>query len=272
VVTPANAPVTGSGSILVLGGVTDGAGTVTDVIQRGTLAADGSVASWSSGDALPAPLHSFGAAIAFGQLYVWGGAGTGNVPVASAYRAEIQPSGALGAWEQLAAMPFARAYFGYGVFAGHLYALGGDSTVTAPGTGTLTGGGRIASIAYAKIDLESRDLAAAGWISNPANLIKGTSKHTALVAGGNVLVTAGLYNGAATGATEESYAQLNADGTLGSFNGATGSNTILSQGGGNLYNHAVAGYVDADGVFHVLVLGGDDVNAPGTKHAEVFFY
>jgi hypothetical protein len=272
VATPANAPVTDSGFILVLGGITDGQGTVTAAIQRGVLAADGSVTSWSFAGTLPQPLHSFGAAIVFGQLYVWGGAGTGNVPAAAAYRAQIQPGGGLGAWQPLAALPFPRAHFGYGAFAGRLYALGGDSTVTAPGAGALTGAGRISAVTYARIDLQSRDLTAAGWVDNPATLIKATSKHTALVAGGNVLVTAGLYNGAATGATEESYARLNADGTLGSFNGATGSNTILSQGGGNLYNHAVVGYVDGEGAFHVLVLGGDDVNAPGTKHAEVFFY
>jgi len=272
VATPANAPVSGSGFILVLGGITDAHGTVTGTIQRGTLAADGSVTSWSSAGTLPQPLHSFGAAIVFGQLYVWGGAGTGNTPSAAAYRAAISPGGGLGSWQPLAALPFARAHFGYGAFAGRLYALGGDSTATAPSAGALPGGGRISTVTHAKIDLQSRDLTAAGWGDNPATLIKATSKHTALVAGGNVLVTAGLYNGAATGATEESYAQLNADGTLASFNGATGSNTILSQGGGNLYNHAVAGYVDADGAFHVLVLGGDDVNAPGTKHAEVFYY
>lgn len=272
VATPANSRVSGTGFVLVLGGATDAAGTPTSAIQRGALQADGSVASWTAGGTLPLPLHSFGAAIVFGQLYVWGGAGIGNVPVATAYRAEIQSDGALGSWQQLAALPFPRAYFGAGAFAGHLYALGGDSTTTAPGAGALTGGGRVSTVTYAGIDLQSRDLTAAGWVDNPSALIKTASKHTALVAGGNVLVTAGLYNGAATGATEESYAQINADGTLGSFNGATGSNTILSQGGGNLYNHAVVGYVDADGAFHVLVLGGDDVNAPGTKHAGGLYY
>jgi hypothetical protein len=30
--------------------------------------------------------------------------------------------------------------------------------------------------------------------------------------------------------------------------------------------------VDGAGVAHVLVLGGDDVNAPGKKHKEVWFY
>lgn len=31
-------------------------------------------------------------------------------------------------------------------------------------------------------------------------------------------------------------------------------------------------YTDATGVSHVLVLDGDDVNAPGKKRAEVWFY
>jgi hypothetical protein len=272
VATPTNSPVTGSGFIYVLGGATDSAGQPTAVIQRGTLAGDGTVGAWTSGGTLPVALHSFGAAIVFGNLYIWGGVGTDNAPVATAYRAEIQSTGALGAWQTLDALPFGRGYFGFGAFAGHLYALGGDSSATAPNAGALTGAGRIATITYAQIDLRTRDLDDAGWVDNPGGLIKSTSKHTALVAGGSVLVTAGLYNGAATGATEESYGSLNADGTVGSVGGATGSNTIQSGGGGNVFNHAVVGYVDGNGAFHVLVLGGDDVNSPGTKHNKVFFY
>lgn len=272
VASPNNSLVTGSGVVFVLGGVTDAADTPTGGIQRGSIQADGTIGAWTSGGTLPAPLHSFGAAIAFGHLYVWGGAGAGNVPVATAYRAEIQATGALGPWQTLTPLPSARAHFGYGAFAGRLYAFGGDSSTTAPEAGSLVGSQRVSAITYAQIDLRSGDLTDAGWLDNPAALIKTTSKHTALVAGGNVLVTAGLYNGAATGATEESYAQLSANGTVGSFNGATGSNTILSGGGGNLFNHAVVGYVDTNGSFHVLVIGGDDVNAPGTKHSEVFFY
>lgn len=270
--TATNSRVTGAGFIYVLGGVTDAAGQRTAAIQRGTLKADGSVVSWASAGTLPAALNSFGAAIAFGHLYIWGGAGANDVPMATAYRAEIQPTGALGAWQPLAGLPFGRAYFGYAAFGGHLYAFGGDSSATAPDAGGLAGAGRVADIAYARIDVRTGDLSAAGWVENSATLIKTTSKHTAVVAGGNVLVTAGLYNGATTGATEESYAQLNADGTVGSFNGATGSNTIVSAGGGNLFNHAVVGYTDGNGAFHVLVLGGDDVNSPGTKHNKVFFY
>jgi hypothetical protein len=59
---------------------------------------------------------------------------------------------------------------------------------------------------------------------------------------------------------------------VGSFGGATGSNTLLSEGGVNLFNHAAIAYVDAAGVAHVMILGGDDVNTLGTKRSAVFFY
>ena len=42
--------------------------------------------------------------------------------------------------------------------------------------------------------------------------------------------------------------------------------------GGNLFNHAATGYLDATGAFHVLVVGGDDVNTPTKKHKGVFYY
>jgi len=75
------------------------------------------------------------------------------------------------------------------------------------------------------------NLSAAGWTANGNKLKKAVSKQTAVVAGGDVLVTAGLYNGDATGATEKSYAGLNSDGSTTAFNGATGANTISSAGG-----------------------------------------
>lgn len=31
-------------------------------------------------------------------------------------------------------------------------------------------------------------------------------------------------------------------------------------------------YLDATGAFHVLVVGGDDVNTPTKKHTGVFYY
>jgi len=272
VATPANSRITATGYLYVLGGATDAAGTPSSAVYRGTLAADGSITGWTQLAALPAPLHSMGAVIFHGDLYVVGGATVGNVAVATVYRSRISASGGLSAWQTQPALPFRRAHFGFGSFGGYLYAFGGDSGVVAPNNGSQSSTA-VADVAYARIDLLSGNLTAAGWTTAVTKLNKDRTKHTAVAAGGNVLITAGLYNGATSGSSEESYAALNVDGTLGSFNGATGSNTISSLvGGGNLYNHATVTYTDGSGALHVLVAGGDDVNAPGTKHRGVFFY
>jgi hypothetical protein len=94
-----------------------------------------------------------------------------------------------------------------------------------------------------------------------------------VVAGGSVLVSAGLYAGATSGSTEQSYAAFNSDGSVGTLNGATGAQTIqFNNGGRDLFNHAALSYIDGSGVAHVLVLGGDEAAAPSKKRAEVWFY
>lgn len=272
VATPANSRVTGPGFLYVIGGATDATGTPSSTVYRGTLAADGSVSAWAAATPLPAPLHSAGAVIFHGDLYLVGGATTGNVPVATVYRARLDATGGLGTWQPQATLPFRRAHFGFGSFGGYLYAFGGDSGVVAPHSGSQSQSS-VADVAVARIDLRTGNLESSGWVTAGNKMTKSVSKHTTVVAGGYVLITAGLYNGASSGSTEESYAQFNADGTVASFNGATGSNTIESLiSGGNLFNHAAVGYTDATGVFHVLVAGGDDVNTPGTRHRGVFYY
>lgn len=271
VATPGNSRATATGWLYVIGGATDAGGQPSTTVYRGALGADGTVTSWSETTALPVPLHSMGAVIFHGDLYVAGGSTTGNAPSAAVYRSRIDTSGALGAWQTEPALPFARAHAALGAFGGDLYTFGGDSGAVAPNVGSLSSSA-ISDVASAAIDLRTGDLTSAGWITNANKLKKTVTKHTSVVAGGDVLVTAGLYNGASTGSTEETYAQFNSDGTAGSFNGATGSNTISSAGGGNLFNHAALGYTDGNGAFHVLVAGGDDVNVPGTKHTGVFFY
>lgn len=185
--------------------------------------------------------------------------------------AGIATSGALGAWQAEPGLPSARAHFGFGAFGGYLYALGGDSGTTAPNAGTAASA--MGDVALAPIDLRTGAIATPGWTTALSKLKKAVSRHTAVMAGGNVLVTAALYNGAATGSSEESYASLGSAGAVSAFNGATGANTIASLTGGvDLFNHAAIGYTDGSGAFHVLVAGGDDVNAPGTRHAGVYFY
>jgi hypothetical protein len=272
IATPANSPVTGNSYLYVLGGDSTASGKPVATVYVGTLTASGVVTSWSTTTALPAAVHSLGAVIFNGSLYVAGGSGVGNVPVATVYRAAIQSDGTLGTWQALTSLPVARSYFGFGVNGTFLYGFGGDSGTVTPNDSSLSASAR-SDVVYAQIDVHTGNLMAAGWVANANKVRKPVTKHTAVVAGGNALITAGLYSGATTGSTEESYAGLNPDGSTSAFNGATGSNTISGppNNGGNLFNHGAVGYLDATGAFHVLVVGGDDVNTPTKKHKGVFY-
>jgi hypothetical protein len=263
--------VTGNSYLYALGGDSTASGKPVATVYLGTLSTSGAVTSWSTTTPLPAAVHSLGAVIFNGSVYVAGGSAGGNSPVATAYRAAIQSDGTLGTWQMLTALPFARSYFGFGVNGTFLYAFGGDSGTVTPNDSSLRGS-VISDVVYAQVDVHTGSLTAAGWTANGNKLKKAVGKHTAVVAGGSALITAGLYTGATTGSTEESYAGLNPDGSTSAFNGATGANTIAAAGGGNPFNHAATGYLDATGAFHVLVVGGDDVNAPTKKHKGVFYY
>jgi hypothetical protein len=128
----------------------------------------------------------------------------------------------------------------------------------------------VSQIVYAAADVRTGDLT--GWIVNGGSLGKSVSKHTAVLLGGRLLLSGGLYPGADAAASEESYATVNADGSVGALTDAGGSHTIVSAGGRSLFNHATAVWADANGAPHVYILGGDDVNAPGKKRAEVWRY
>lgn len=223
VATAFNSRVQGNGFIYVLGGATDAAGAPTSTVYRGALAADGSVSAWTTLAALPAALHSLGAVIFRGEIYIGGGSGSGNAPVATVYRARLDTLGNLGPWQPLASLPAPRTYHGWVTFGGYLYAIGGETAAVTPNDSNFTDNTtKLKSIVYNRINLRTGELVSATWTVNANDLIKEVSKHTAIVAGGSVLVSAGLYAGATSGSTEQSYAAFNSDGSVGSFNGATG--------------------------------------------------
>src|SRR6266852_5342129 len=139
VATPANSPVTGTSYLYVLGGDSTASGKPVATVYLGTLNASGAVTSWSTTSALPATVHSCAGVIFNGNVYVAGGSGSGNAPVATVYRAAIQSDGTLGAWQTLTSLPFARSYFGFGVNGTFLYAFGGDSGTVTPNDSSLRG-------------------------------------------------------------------------------------------------------------------------------------
>ncbi|MEX2473405.1 MAG: IPT/TIG domain-containing protein [Gemmatimonadota bacterium] len=270
--TPFNSKAPGSGYLFVMGGVDEKGGQPVDVIRRIPLSQDGSTQASEIAGTLPAPLHSFGAVVFRSTIYIAGGATTDDVPVSTVYRAAIDTLGNLGPWEELDALPEARAHHQIVGFGGFLYAIGGDSAAVSIDDANFSQNEtKLSTVAHARIDLRS-GLLQSGWTVSGNAMQKSRSKHVAFAAGGSLFLSSGLYAAAGTGSSENIYASINSDGTIGSFNGATGSNTLLSVGGTNLFNTNGIAYVDANGVAHVMVLGGDDVNNPGQKTDKVIFY
>jgi len=270
--TPFNSKVQGSGYIYLMGGIETKGGQPVGSISRIPLNADGTTGAAEDAGALPEPLHSLGAVVFRSTIYIAGGATTDNVPVAKAYRASIDTLGVLGAWEALPDLPEARAHHQFVGFGGFLYAVGGDTGAADVNNANFSQNAtKLATVARVRIDLRT-GLLPDGWTASGSAMQKARAKHVALAAGGSLFVSSGLYAAAGTGSSENSYATINSDGTLGSFGGATGSNTLESVGGVNLFNTRGVSYVDGTGEAHVMILAGDDVNNPGNKSNKVIFY
>lgn len=270
--TPFNSKVQGPGYLYVMGGIDSKGGQPVNTIRRIPLNDDGTTDSPGSAGTLPAPLHSFGAVIFRSTIYLAGGATTDDEPVASVYRATIDTLGNIGEWEMLPDLPAARSYHQFVAFGGFLYAAGGESAaVDVDDAEYGQNATKLSTVAHARINLRS-GLLSDGWIVSGSQMQKSRSKHVALAAGGSLFISSGLYAAAGTGSSENAYATINSDGTVGSFGGATGSNTLQSVGGVNLFGARGVAYVDANGVAHVMILAGDDVNDPGVKSAKVIYY
>jgi hypothetical protein len=228
----------------------------------------GELTGWTTTEPLPTPLHSAAAALFRGFLYLTGGAGTDDVPVATTYRAAIGEDGSLGAWEELSALPAPTAYHSFVNFGPFLYVVGGDSAAT-PAVQTSVAGSEMSAVQFGRINLRNGDLAG-GWTPT-ASMAKGRSKHSALFAGGALFATSGVYSGS-PGSSENTAGDVQNDGTVESWGGATGSETIEVELGYSLYHQAAVTFIDPDGMGHVLVLGGAQREAEGTPSAAVVYY
>jgi hypothetical protein len=269
IATPYNSKVQGAGYIYTLGGTGD-AGTPLNSVYRAKINDDGAPGTWTTTTALPLPLHSSGAVIFRGFVYLAGGATTDNEPTDKVFRAAILPDGSLGQWEEMPSLPLARAHHGLVIFGGIIYSVGGETSAVEPQSATAKA--NTGEVLYARINIRNGNITDAAWTVNPNSLQKTRSKHITLIAGGNIFISSGQYSAATQGSSENTYAQINSDGTVGSFAGATGSNTLLSTGGANLFSATGVSYVDANGVSHVLVIGGDNLNQPGNKRTNVMYY
>jgi hypothetical protein len=254
--------------LYVIGGV-DTAGTATSTVFVGHVDLAGELTAWSTTEPLPVPLHSASAALFRGFMYVTGGAGTDDIPVSTTYRAPINEDGTLGAWTELTALPGPRAYHSFLNFGPYLYLVGGDSAAT-PAVQATTSGTELSTAYLGRINLRNGDLTDAGWAATSA-MGKARSKHSTVFAGGALLATSGIYAGQ-PGSSENTSSDILSDGTLDSWTGATGSETIDVELGYSLYNQAAVTFIDADGTGHVLVLGGARRDIEGQPSSAVVYY
>jgi hypothetical protein len=259
-------------AIYVLGGLDDTGAAASTVYYAllnsdGTIPAAGSVGTWSTTTALPQPLCAQGAVIFHGRIYMVGGNGSTGAPVMKVYSAKINANGSLGSWSTLADLPVSLAFHQLVMIAGNLYVLGGDNAAINPLSNSLSSSVQD-SIYYNPIDIVT-GLIGSSWKSNTSRLTKAREKFSAVGAGSYILVSGGLYGGN-PGSSEQSYSAVNSDGSLSSFNGATGSHTIANSSGYSFYNHSHCYVVDSAGNPHVLILGGADVDS-GALHAEVWY-
>jgi len=274
VATSFNSKVGGNGTIYVLGGL-DATGAATSTIYEASLNADGTIpaaGSWTTLTATPLPqaLFAHGAVIFHGHIYVAGGNDSTGTPVAKVYSAPINADGTLGAWTTLVDLPDTRAYHQFVTAAGNIYVLGGTNAKVDPIANAQSTGVQ-STIFYQAINLKNGTLTGTTWTTNATGLSKSREKFSATVAGGGVLASGGLYNGATNGSTEQEFASINTDGSLANFTTVTGAYTITKAVGGyNFYNQSSAYFSDSAGKPHVLILGGADVNT-GAPHAEVWY-
>jgi hypothetical protein len=253
--------------LYAIGGV-DSSGATVSTVYYSKIALDGSNGTWQQTTPLPAALHSASAVVFRGYVYIAGGANGQNAPTPNAFRAAINADGTLGVWQPIASLPSGVAFQALVNFGPYLYAVGGDGSAVAPMQGS-TSGSEMSSAFLARVNLRTGDLGAP-W-APVSSLNKGRSKHNTVVGGGYLFTTSGVYTGSA-GSSENTYTSINADGSLGSWNGATGTNTVGSILGYDLYNETAIGFVDAGGRGHVLILGGAKRQAPGRASAAVVYY
>lgn len=273
IATPFNAFIDtlNAGFLYVAGGI-DSSGAPRNTVFVSAINKDRSIGGWGYTSTLPIDLHSMGAVIFRSWLYIAGGATSGDEPENLVYRAKINYDGSLGLWEPQPPLPSAVSYATLITQAGVLYVVGGESTARDPGSNTITGTSSD-QLLYNTLDLRTGELKNTTWSINPNNLIKSASKHSALVAGGWIFVSGGLYNGASTSSTEHQYASINIDGTVEAFSGATGSQTIVNGAGGDpFYNHAAVVYTDAEGNAHVVIIGGNRVTDSTDPIAKNYIY
>lgn len=236
--------------VYVIGGqklTTDGPGGTDTIFMSSVDPTAGTIPTWQAlTSTLPQQLLGVSATVYNGYLYVAGGLTTGALPSNVVYSAPINSDGTLGTWTTATnALPTATAFGSMFAFGGKLYFIDGDpNNSTTPNDQDLG----TDNVYYATI---TRGTVGPWALSQTTT--KGRSKGSLFAAFGQVIVGEGIYNGN-PGSSEFERSTVNADGSLASWNGLTGSQVPNA----NVYNAAafVSPLISPTQTPRFLLLGG----------------
>jgi len=217
---------------------------------------------------LPQALLGASATVHGGYLYVAGGLTPGGIPSSAVYSAPVNSDGTIGMWTTstnplppTVAASFAEMF----LFGGKIYFIDGD---TANSTNPNTQAVGTTNVYYASA---LRGVVGT-WTVNPNLTIHNRAKGILYTALGQVISGEGIYNGTAT-AGEFEFSTIQADGTLGTFNGLTGVNIASAF----VYNAGAftSPLVSSTGGPRFLIFGGQAFTAtsgPGGALSNVVHY
>ncbi|MHC4777472.1 MAG: Kelch repeat-containing protein [Planctomycetota bacterium] len=247
--------------IYVVGGqalATDGTTGTTTVYRTNVDPSDGSLAGWTTTTALPAPRWGHDVLVYRGLLFVMGGYDDSGVPQDTIHVAPIQSDGSLGSFTASPTpLPLGIGSLTAAAFGGHLYVVGGETTVS-PGPNDSTVGGELLDSQYATL---TNGVIGTFFATGTTTLGKVRKKHVLWSSFGQLVVAEGVYPGA-LGSNEMSSNDINADGTLGAWEGLTGGNVANA----DTFNcAAVTSPLSPSTGPRFFLIGGDDFSGNGVS-------
>jgi N-acetylneuraminic acid mutarotase len=225
-----------NGYLYVIGGWKGGTDFL-DQIEFAHLNSDGTVGAWNVGTHLPTARYEHTSVAYNGYLYVIGGYGSGGFLNEVLY-AHINSDGTLGSWSSTTTLPTGRRNHTSVVYNGNLYVIGGFSSSSS----------RLDQVLYAAIN---PDGTVGSWTAANA-LPTPRESHTSVTFNGRLYTIGGVDSGGFL--DDVIYADMNGDGTIGSWTATTSLPTAL-------YEHASVSYKG-----YLYATGGYD---GGTYHDSV---
>ena len=241
-----------NGYMYAVGGSTTGWSKVSSV-EYAAINSNGTLGSWSTTAALSTAIDSSTAVAYNGYLYLLGG-NTGSATNVVSY-APIKANGSLGSWSTTTSFTTARANGGAFAYNGKMYLVGGYNA-----SSTYYSDVQVATI--------NNDGTLGSWSTTTsfttarAGAFTGVYGGYAYLAGGTATAHS---TGTALGSTQ--YAQINADGTLGSWRTSTTLSSSRYSGGTTLYNgrmYAVGGVDSGSGTRSVQYATIDPAGVTGS--------